>query len=285
LAAVVILNGRKCISSMRKAQCDFITVCAEINTFASLHAAMIEAQNMIKSRTDKALTDDLFVFPWLYLLDPHPDNVRLCYTAIRFDLLNTGELGDVLEPHSQDGSRCMFIETFYHIFPNLIVKCLVAAEAGAFLSSLDALLMCRSPKWRDPVVMANLADFLWPQQHCLARAALAARRGQKGLGTIGHLRAAHSALLAEVAEAGYHPPETQGSTTRKQRLLELVLSEQAPPVEFEDQPVSAVPLSAPKGSMAEAYTLARMYHPVLHNPRVPLMAQVRKMMAGFMKQE
>jgi hypothetical protein len=101
------------------------------------------------------------------------------------------------------------------------------------------------------------------------------------LGIIGHLRAEHGELLAEVGEAGSYPPETQGNSSRKQRLLELVLSEQVPPTEFERQPVSAVPLSAPKGSMAEA--LARMYHPVLHNPRAPLMAQVRRMMVGFMK--
>jgi hypothetical protein len=200
---------------------------------------------------------------------------------MRFDLLATDELGDVLEPaHASTGkglepaeSRVRFLGTRYHALPHLILKCLVAAEAGAFLDYVDALLMSRSSMWRDPVVIANLADFLWPRQHCLARAALAARRGQKGLGTIGHLRAAQAELFA-----GIHVASEEAQT-----LLKLLLSEQAP-TECEGQPVSAAPFSAPAGSVGELYTLARMYHPVLHNPRVPLMAQVRGMLEGLVKQ-
>jgi hypothetical protein len=264
---------------MLQAQCDLMTVCAEINTPASLQAAMTEAENVVKSRSDNAFTKDIFIMPWLYLLDPHPDNVRLCYTIMRCDLLGTTELGDILETYiSKDPvpakSRCSFIKTLYHTVPHMIVKCLVAAEAAAFLDRLDAILMCSTSVWRNTVVIANIANFLWPQHHCLARTALAERKGKQGMGTIGDLREACAALTRR------HAPK---ASERGHMLLKLLLNAQAPQ-ECEGQPVSAVPFSAPPESTGEVYTIAKMYHPVVHNPRVPLMAQVRELIAGMVKE-
>jgi hypothetical protein len=133
----------------------------------------------------------------------------------------------------------------------------------------------KSPLWKDPVVITNLLPFLWPQNHCFARSALGARNCKRGLGTIGHLRAAHATLRDHVETLGGHLQHERGRT-----LMALLLSEQAP-THYEGQPIWE-PFEDAPGTMREVHIIAKMFHPVLHGKRCPLMAQVRQALAGLM---
>jgi hypothetical protein len=259
---------------------EYMLICGEMNTPVSITTAVRTGQEMLKNRSTKKLNSVNSIMPWLCLLHPHPDIVKICCDAIGTDpLLGKAE---VLKPvPTEDATRGShhrsFADTLFLALPHLIVKCLLMVEAGGLLDRLDALLISKTSAWKDPVVVTNLLPFLWPEHHCLERAALAAQAGRKGFGTVGDLRAAHAHLLDQVHFLSRMLVGEQG-----QALLSLLLSEQAP-THFEGKPVKLGCHAAP-GSMREMYAVAKMYHAVLHNKRVPLMAQVRKALAVYLVQ-
>jgi hypothetical protein len=278
MAAVTMVHGSNL--TYQQAICEYMLTCGDMNTPVSIAAGIAKGQKTIATRAHLKLGNTLFVLPWLYLLDPHPDNVRLCYSTIRFDVLYTAAPADVLEPLrnvvlGNPGFR--YSDTLYHFLALLILKTLLLVESGTCLARLDALLVSNSPLWKDPVVVANLLPFLWPQYHCFARTFLAARNGKKGLGTIGHLRAAHATLRDHVQTLVSHLQHERGRT-----LMALLLSEQAP-MHFEGD-VLWVPFEDKSGTVREVHIIAKMFHPVLHGKRCPLMVEVRQVLAELMEE-
>jgi hypothetical protein len=247
-----------------------------MNTPASIASGLDNAKALMKWSCDAIFHQAFLILPWLCLLDPHPDSLRLCYNVINLDALYNNEVADVLEPWDAN-NRCVNVDaskyysTPFHQVPHLLLKILLLEEVHAFLARLDALLLSKSSLWKDPVVITNLLPFLWPKHHCYERTALAARTGRKGLGTVGDLRAAQRNLRSYTFSLRSIFIHEEG-----QLLLDLLLAEQAP-TQCEGRPVTCTCDVAP-GSWQEIYAVARMYHTVVHNKRCWQMEQVREIL-------
>jgi hypothetical protein len=261
---------------------EYMLVCGEINTPASIGAAISKAQDVLEKNSSRKRLNAVHVaLPWLCLLDLHPDNLRLCYGVIRIDALLRGATVDVLGPlysteRSSKNPATTYANTLYHELPHLILKCLMLAEAGAILAHLDALLLSKNTQWKDAVIMVNLLPFLWPKHHCFERNALAARGGRKRLGTVGDLRAAHAVLLSHVQVLS-----CMLIGRNRQLLLKLLLGEQAP-THFQGRPIRLSD-HIEVGSAKEVHIIAKMFHPVLHNKRYPLVAQVQRLLTAYLE--
>jgi hypothetical protein len=131
MAGVAYVHGSD--RTVQQATCDYMLACGAMNTPATVSAGIIEGQKLIKKRPHNKLGNSPFVLPWLCLLDPHPDNVRYCYSTIRLDVLHTTVHADILEPIRNIPIANMgfrFSDTLYHFLSLLILKALLLEESG-----------------------------------------------------------------------------------------------------------------------------------------------------------